>query len=290
MSSEKLNVIAIHADSINTNIDEFVEKRMYSAVPFVTYKINQMPVKECVINRPLVIYGEDKPYGDLYKTMHEERSLIHMPSKDFEKLKKHSSQCLNRVIADLVTSVVISIISNTSEDNIKNIFFIEGIESNKTVGRLGYLYLDSKINTFAFLSYKPQSLLTNILNTSSSNLQFDLYYFTRNDGAVSSIIPNDFRESLTQFVLFDTTVAGSKKRVMPVRCDIMSQGITSNDIRDKVNDIKGYLDESDNMTPPFQETEDGEWFRIPRIIKECIEYGNKYTKLRAKTLLEDIHG
>lgn len=290
MSCEKVNIVAIHADSINTNIKEFVENRMYASVPFVTYKINQLPVSECFINRPLVIIEDNKPYGELYKAMHEDRSLIHMPSKDFEKLKKHSSQCLNRVVADLVTSVVINTISKFIDDKAKNIFFIEGVESNKTVGRLGYLYLDSKINTFAFLSYKPQSLLTDILNTSNSNLQFDLYYFQRNKGNISKVIPNDFRESLTQFVLFDTTVAESEKRVLPVRCDIMSQGISANDISDKVNSIESYLGEPDNMTPPFQETEGGEWVRIPRIIKECIDYGNNYTRKKAKMLLEDLHG
>ena len=158
MSNEELNVIAIHADSINTNIEEFVKKQMYAAVPFVTYKINDGPVEECIINRPLVIFGEDKPYGELFKTLHDDRSLIHMPSKDFERLKKHSSQCLNRVIADLVTSIVVKIVSSSIDNNTRNLFFIEGIESNKTVGRLGYLYLDSIKNTLAFLSYKPQVL------------------------------------------------------------------------------------------------------------------------------------
>lgn len=289
MSNEDINVIAIHADSINTNINEFIKKRMYAAVPFVTYKINDAPVEECMINRPLVIFGDDKPYGELYQSMHEDRSLIHMPSKDFEKLKKHSSQCLNRVIADLVTSVVIRIVSGSIESHTRNLIFIEGIESNKTVGRLGYLYLDSKMNTLAFLSYKPQSLLTDILNTSNNNIQFDLYYFQKNTGNISKVIPNDFRESLTQFVLFDTTVTDSEKKVLPVRCDIMSQGIASNDISNKVDIIKNYLSNSDNMTPPFQETTDGEWIRIPRIIQDCISHGDSHTKIRAKMLLEGLY-
>lgn len=289
MSNKELNVIAIHADSINTDIKEFVKKQLYAAVPFVTYKINDGPVEECIINRPLVIYGEDKPYGELYKTLHDDRSLIHMPSKDFERLKKHSSQCLNRVIADLVTSIVVKIVSSSIDSNTRNLFFIEGVESNKTVGRLGYLYLDSIKNTLAFLSYKPQALLTDILNTSNNNLHFDLYYFMRNKESISKVIPNDFRESLTQFVLFDTTVAESERKVMPVRCDIMSQGIASNEIRNKVDIIKNYLNESDNMTPPFQESTDGEWIRIPRIIRDCIDYGDSQTKIRAKMLLEGIY-
>ncbi len=289
MSSKKVNVIAIHADSINTNIKEFVKKQMYAAVPFVTYKINGRPVEECMINRPLVIFGEDKPYGELYKTLHDDRSLIHMPSKDFERLKKHSSQCLNRVIADLVTSIVVKTVSSSIDNNTSNLFFIEGVESNKTVGRLGYLYLDSIKNTLAFLSYKPQALLTDILNTNSNNLHFDLYYFMRNSDNISRVIPNDFRESLTQFVLFDTTVTDSEKKVLPVRCDIMSQGIASNEIRNKVEIIKNYLSESNNMTPPFQETADGEWIRIPRTIQDCINFGNSQTKMRAKMLLEGLY-
>ncbi len=289
MSNEAINVIAIHADSINTNINDFVKNKMYAAVPFVTYKINETPVQEYMINRPLVIFGDDKPYGELYSTMHDERSIIHMPSKDFEKLKRHSSQCLNRVIADLVTSVVIKVVSSSKDDKTQNLFFIEGIESNKTVGRLGYLYLDSKKNTLAFLSYKPQSLLTDILNTSDNNIQFDLYYFTKHNDSISKIIPNDFRESLTQFVLFDTTVANSEEKLLPVRCDIMSQGITPNDINEKVETIRSYLSDSSHMTPPFQETEDGEWVRIPRLIQDCINHGNSHTRIKAKILMEELY-
>lgn len=303
MAKHDYNVIAIHAGSVRTSISDFVKRKAFGAVPFITYRINDGSVRECIIDRPIVTFHEGCNYRELQGIMHEDRSLIHMPSKDFDKLRKHSSQCINRVTADLITSVVVKELSELADTNRKNLIFIEGIDSNKTIGRLGYLYLDSTINTIAFLSYKPSSLFTNVLNTSDERLLLDMYYFKRDNTVAnefneddanhkntkSDIIPNDFRDSLMQFVLFDTSVKNSELDVLPVRCDIMSQGIPSSFINEKVEMIRSYFDKDDNMTPPFQESTGGEWMRIPRIMYNCIECGDCYTELKANRILEKTY-
>lgn len=81
------------------------------------------------------------------------------------------------------------------------------------------MYLSSEKNTFSFVTYKPDNLMTNSMRNGSDVLEFDIEYFDKyKDKSVSEIIPNDFMESMTQTVLY--RVPTREEELPPIRCDI----------------------------------------------------------------------
>lgn len=177
----------------------------------------------------------------------------------------------------------------------KNIFFIDSVDTNKIIGRLGYLYLDSEFNTISFVTYKSGGLLTDILNDGNEKLIFDINYFKKHkqkECLHSEIIPNDYMESLTQTVFFK--LDNAKEQLSPLRFDILSQGISKNKIQEKVNDIGKVLRCPDNMALPHLEASGNSlknnWVMIPRVLDECIEMEDMYKNIAWEILEEDLYG
>lgn len=277
------NIIGIHTCSVSTEMADFARKGIFRAVPMILYKVNDGSMRRFIINRPVEIFREDMEYGSLRNIVCGDEKFLSIPGKAYDQMRSYVNQNVNKVIADMITYIVVQIIRDLKKDNsgAKNTFFIDSVDTNKIIGRLGYLYLQSDSNTVAFVTYKAGGLLTDILNDGSERLRLDIHYFNRQEIAGerhSAIIPNDYMESLTQIVFYDLSSKGADKAVSPLRCDILSQGISTSQIREKVLSIEEILTNPQNMTMPYQESgsSGGNWVMIPKNLYDCIEAEKAY--------------
>lgn len=289
----KTNIIGIHTMSVSTEMMQFAESGVYRTVPVIIYKVNEEKIQHFCINRPIEIFRENMNYKtikNIVKNENKDISFLSIPGKAYNMMQQYANKNVNKVIADMITHVVIKIIKELKEKDLDshNIFLIDTMDTNKIIGRLGYLYLENELNTIAFVTYKAGGLLTNVLNGGSTRLEFDINYFKRSvlkEKDWSEIIPNDFMESLTQAVFFN--IPDSKGKLSPLRCDILSQGLSKNQIKQKVEKIYDVLGTSEKMTLPFEEKSgNNTWIRIPRVLYECIDAAEKSYKNVAQAILE----
>lgn len=296
----KTNIIGIHTMSISTEMIDFAKNGVYRTVPMILYKVNDEKVCPFLIKRPIEIFRENMDYRNLKNIVQGEDkdiSFLSMPGKAYSKMQSYANQNVNKVIADMITCIVVKIICRLKEEDAtaKNLFFIDSIDTNKIIGRLGYLYLESECNTIAFVTYKAGGLLTDILNTGNEKLIFDINYFKKEERKTdmySEIIPNDYMESLTQTVFYK--LPNAEEQLSPLRCDILSQGISKNQIQEKVDTIWEILKCPDNMTLPHPEKAGNSlhnnWVMIPRVLNDCIEAADIFKNTAQAILEEEIYG
>lgn len=270
----KQNIIGIHMEMVSTDINYFVSTGVFRTIPQILYKVNDDPVREFHINKPIEIFRENMSYKDFKSIIKSDNNnsmeFMTLPGKAYDKMQYYINKNSEKVLSDMVTAVIVKIIKELGKDA-ENIFFINNRTSNKLIGRLGYMYLDSDKNTFCFVSYKQDNLLTNAMRNGSSILEFDIGYFNRNkDKEISDIVPNDFMESMTQTVFF--AIKGREESILPLRCDIFSQGITNREIQKKVHLVHRVLSQQDNLSQSFKYSEESErYVRIPYVLYESIE-------------------
>lgn len=286
--------------SVSTEMIDFAQSGIYCTVPMILYKINDESVCHFYIKRPIEIFHENMDYRNFRNMIQGEEqsvSFLSIPGKAYEKMQAYVNQNVNKVIADMITSTVVRIICKLKDDDpeAKNIFFIDSTDTNKIIGRLGYLYLESKFNTISFVTYKAGGLLTDVLNNGNEKLLFDINYFKkeeRKSKTYSEIIPNDYMESLTQTVFFK--IPNAESELSPLRCDILSQGISKKEIQEKVISISEILRCPDNMSLPYQEKSSNSlknnWVMIPRVLNECIEATEIYRHIAQVVLEEELYG
>lgn len=292
----KNNIIGLHTFSVSTEMTDFARRGTYRTVPVILFKVNDDDVQHFAIQRPIEIFRENMDYGSLRNIVRGDEKFLSIPGKAYNQMRNYVNQNVNKVIADMITHIVVKTICKLKEEdpNAKNIFFIDSVDINKIIGRLGYLYLQSDENTIAFVTYKAGGLLTDTLNSKREKVLFDIHYFERQERRekkYSTIIPNDYMESLTQAVFYNLSTR--EEQISPLRCDILSQGIPTSKIEEKAIAIADVLAKSENMTLPYQEKgsngSSNNWVRIPRILNECIEAEDIYINVAQRILEEDFY-
>lgn len=293
----KTNLIGIHTLNVSTDMMDFARTGIYRTVPMVLYAINDNNVTAFYNRRPVEIFREDMEYRNIKNIVENEDKdilFLTMPGTACKKMQYYANKNVNKVIADMLTHVIVQTIDKLQKEDpdAKNIFFIDNVDTNKIIGRLGYVYLENKNNTIAFVTYLASGLLTHMLNEGNEKLKFDMNYFRDENHLAdkqSEIIPNDVMESLTQTVFFN--IPNREERLAPLRCDILSQGITMKEIQEKVKEVNEVLQCPENITLPFQETlsnkETGIWTCVPRVLWHCIDADKTIYRKQAESILEE---
>lgn len=268
----KNNMIGLHTFSVSSEIKEFTDRGLYQTVPAILYKINDGEVQLFKINRAIEIFKENMNYGKLRNAAIFGESVLSIPGKAYRKMMQYISQNINKVIADMLMHVIVKIIEElyNADPDAHNVFFIDSADMNKIIGRLGYLYIKSETNTIAFITYRSQGLLTDALNNGNEKITFDIHHFDRNEhknDTHSAIVPNDYMESLTQTVFYNIT---SEAPLSPLRCDVFSQGISTSQIQEKVDNLQTIFNSPRYMTPPFEDESDNHTM-IPKVLYDCID-------------------
>lgn len=292
----KNNIIGLHTFSVSTEMTDFARGGIYRTVPMILYKVNDGEVQHFAIQRPIEIFRENMDYRSLRNIVHGDEKFLSIPGKAYNQMRSYVNKNVNKVIADMITYIVVKTICNLKEEdpNARNVFFIDSVDINKIIGRLGYLYLQSDENTIAFVTYKASGLLTDTLNSGNEKVLFDINYFKRQERKskkYSTIIPNDYMESLTQAVFYNLSTR--EAQISPLRCDILSQGIPTSKIEEKAITIADILEKPENMTIPHQEKgskgSSNNWVMIPRILNECIEAEDIHINTAQRILEEDLY-
>lgn len=273
----KNNLIGLHTFSVSSEIKEFADRGIYRTVPAILYKINDGEVQLFLINRAIEIFKENMNYSKLRNAAISSESVLSIPGKAYQKMMQYIWQNINKVIADMLMHVVVKIIEelHTIDPDAHNVFFIDSADMNKIIGRLGYLYIKSEANTIAFITYRSHGLLTDALNNGNEKVAFDIHYFDKNEhknDTHSAIIPNDYMESLTQTVFYNIT---TEEPLSPLRCDVFSQGISTSQIQEKVDNLQTIFNTPQYMTPPFEDENDNHTM-IPRVLYDCIDAEKVY--------------
>lgn len=264
-------MIGLHTFSVSSEIKEFTDRGIYRTVPAILYKINDGEVQFFKINRAIEIFKENMNYDKFRNATFSDESVLSIPGKAYQKMMQYVNQNINKVIADMLMYVIVKIIEKLYSDdpNAHNVFFIDSADLNKIIGRLGYLYIKSESNTIAFVTYRSKGLLTDALNNGNEKVVFDIHHFDRNEhknDTRSVIIPNDYMESLTQTVFYNIT---SDAPLSPLRCDVFSQGISTSQIQEKVDNLQTIFKNPRYMTPPFEDENDNHTM-IPKVLYDCI--------------------
>lgn len=278
------NLIGIYLDSLSSDMNSFVETGKYKTAVQVIYRVNDNGVQRFQLKRPIEIFHKNMLYKDLEsiaKNNNGNTEFMSMPSKAYQQMQRYINKEVEKVLADMTMSVIVQVLKKLPVREY-NIFFIDSRDSNKLIGRLGYMYFNNTKNIFSFVSYKTDNLMTDTLRNERDILEFDIDYFKRNgDKYISDIVPNDFMESLLQTVFYRIT--GNKKDILPLRCDIFSQGNTNKEIQNKVNILREITQTSDYMTPPFEYSNTTNKFvRLPKVLYECMNadiYINSLSKI-----------
>lgn len=294
----RTNLIGIHTISCSTEMLGFANTGRYLTVPLICYKVNEEPVKTFLVKRPIEIFHENMEYKNIRNIFNhgeDDIKLLSLPSKSYSKMQQYIAQNVNKVVADMITYVIVDVLKELKkkDGDATNIFFIDNVETNKVIGRLGYLYLEEDNTVISFVTHKARGLMTDILNGGNERLEFDINYFKneeRKEKNYSDIIPNDYMESLTQTVFFK--ISGREDILSPLRCDILTQGISKSKIQSKVNAIYEIVSEHKNMTIPYAEESvnklNDNWVMIPVVLNDCIEAAEIY-KNQAQAILEEAH-
>lgn len=269
-------------------MNTFAENGRYKAAVQVLYKVNAEKVQCFQINRPIEIFHKSMMYKDFESIVRSDSrntDFMTIPGKAYRQMQSFINKEVEKVLADMVTAVIAKILKSLDQDAL-NIFFIDSRESNKILGRLGYMYLNNIKNTFCFVSYKTDSLITDVLRNGSETLELDIDYFTRYKSRdVSEIVPNDFMESLLQTVFYK--MAANGEELPPLRCDIFSQGITNGEIQDKVEAVREVLTNPQQMSPPYEYSSSKKYVMLPRVLYDCIDAAEQFSGSLQLVLEED---
>ena len=96
-------------------------------------------------------------------------------------------------------------------------------------------------------------------------------------------------ESLTETVFYDLSSSESGERLLPLRCDILSQGLSKSETKKKVEHIQAVLSIEKNMSLPFSPeiTRNADkMVRIPRVMLLCLNARGTYEKIAEDLLME----
>ena len=190
---QEYNLIGINMESVSTSVNYFAETGIFQTIPMIVYTINDNRTKEFHIERPIKLFYKNMSYKDfesIVKTDGTGLDFMAMPGKAYQRMQYYINRNVEKVLADMFVSIIVEILKELKEEK-ENVFFINNRESDKVIGRLGYMYLSSEKNTFSFVTYKPDNLMTNSMRNGSDVLEFDIEYFDKyKDKSVSEIIPN----------------------------------------------------------------------------------------------------
>lgn len=284
-------VYGVKTSSVSTDIIHFVSSSSYKILPAILLSKNGCETESIYVKKPIQIFYSGVKYNDLYTNidMHDRASMA-LPWKAFNFMKSVMNRNVNKISADIVAAAIIKELKKNEKGDY--IFFINCEDPQKIIGRLGYLYIDLTRCTIVFLTYEPQQLVTDVLNAGREKLEFDINYFKneKHQGKpISDVIPNDFRESLTQTVFFNITPPNSSKHLSPLRCDIFCQGMSNHDINNKVKKLEEFFSNDTNLCPPFvvgNYLGNDIYTRLPYALKKVCDYEPFFVKSEASVIME----
>lgn len=266
-------------------------KFKYKFIPVVVYNkktlgkdnISTPLLKSFNKLKPFSLYELGTPIAILKTYMGDKIKTEDLKSakKAFKSLRNFSSQCYERIIADLSCQVIMEELRNLQNGQ-HLIFFIEKSASDKMLGRLASLYLNLEKATICFLSYGPSDLMTTVMSHQTGKLSFDIHRLMTQE--ITDFIgpyPGDFEDSLTQTYFYKPL----NKAYLPFRIDIFAQGLLIDKIEKKKDMVKKIFEDSANTEPDITGGERDLSDLMPFGFNAIGDYLNQYLKEEIKQRL-----
>jgi hypothetical protein len=212
------------------------------------------PLPESYNNEsPFSLYRYGTPIAVLksYIGNNINKNNLSSANKAFKELKNFTSQCCERITADLCCQVIMKEIDKTDEPKKTQelVFFIEKSASDKMLGRLASLQLNLDNIIICFLTFDPSDLMTIAMSNQTSKLHFDINRLMRpsSDSDFFGPYPGDSEDSLVQTYFHRPFHAeGGGGEFSPMRFDIFSQGLRIGEIEKKKEKIEQIFSSSED--------------------------------------------
>lgn len=229
---------------------------------------------------PLLVYMEDEAEkGGLIKAQHEfslsYEQMMKRVSKDYQKkrlyteMRKHSRESQEKIIAEYICSVIMRELREYKEQDLTFIVS-DKFQSEKIIGRLGYLGLPLRRVHIFFVSRDISSFMTDYIAPYAIPPQNDLklLFMNENRGRVLGPYPDDDVVSMTR-TFFCSFRQGE---LYPIRVNLFSQSLEQ----------KALNEEKERIQQIFMQEEETELFdvtggtgkektRLPKALVKCEE-------------------
>jgi hypothetical protein len=175
------------------------------------------------------------------------KNKLSSASRAFKELKNFTSQCCERITADLCCQIIMKEITGKEAEQTL-VFFIEKSASDKMLGRLASLQLNLDDIIICFLTFDPPNLMTIAMSNQTSKLHFDINrLMSSDDPGFFGPYPGDSEDSLIQTYFHrPPTAEEGGGEYSPMRFDIFSQGLRRDEIDNKKEIVKEIFSNSKN--------------------------------------------
>ena len=211
------------------------------------------PLTESYNNEsPFSLYKSGTPIAVLKSYIGDNfhKSKLSLATKAFKELRNFTSQCCERITADLCCQVIVKEIEEERKrgDSQALVFFIEKSASDKMLGRLASLQLNLDNIIICFLTFDPPNLMTIAMSNQTSKLHFDINrLMSSDDPGFFGPYPGNSEDSLIQTYFHKPSpVEEGGGEFSPMRFDIFSQGLRRDEIDNKKEIVKEIFSDSKN--------------------------------------------
>ena len=222
--------------------------------------LTEPPLKESYNNEtPFSLYRSGTPIAVLKKYIGNgsiDKNKLSSATKAFKELKNFTSQCCERITADLCCQIIMKEITGKEAEQTL-VFFIEKSASDKMLGRLASLQLNLDKIIICFLTFDPSNLMTIAMSNQTSKLHFDINrLMSYNNPDFFGPYPGDSEDSLIQTYFHRPFLAEEGGgEYSPMRFDIFSQGLRRDEFEKKKEKIEEIFSSSEDTETEQTKTE-----------------------------------
>lgn len=242
-----------------------------------TPEVKAVSESDIITYNPLLIYGDENGIKNTIQNSYEfslsyEQMLKSVPA-DYRKkslyteMRRHSRESQEKIIAEYICAVIMQELRKYKEQHLT---FIIGdkFQSEKIIGRLGYLGLPLQRVHIFFVSRDISSFMTDYIAPYAIPPQNDLklLFWKENRGRVLGPYPDDDVISMTRTFF----CSYQQEELYPIRVNLFSQSLTQVDLNEEKERIRRIF-MKEERTEIFRVSggTGKERTRIPKVLVEC---------------------
>lgn len=243
-----------------------------------TPEVKKVSEEEIIKYNPLLVYSSGQNVESLqapqgfslsYEQMIEKVSADYQKKSLYAEMRKRSRESQEKIIAEYICTVIIQELRNSKEDDLTFIIS-DKFQSEKIIGRLGYLGLPLHRVHIFFVSRDISSFMTNYIESYAVPPQNDLklLFMEKNRGMVLGPYPDDGVISMTRTYF----CAYKQSGLYPIRVNLFSQFLTQADLNEEKKRINQLFMQDDKTE--IYDVAGGtgeEKTRLPKILIKCEE-------------------
>lgn len=244
-----------------------------------TPEVKDVSENDIITYNPLLIYGDEEgikgniqtPYDFSlsYEQMLKRVPIDYQRKSFYTEMRKHSRESQEKIIAEYVCSVIIHELRkyNGAEQHLTFIIS-DKFQSEKIIGRLGYLGLPLKRVHLFFVSRDISSFMTDYIVPYAVPPQNDLklLFKEENRGQVLGPYPDEDVISMTRTFF----CSYKQEELYPIRVNLFSQSLSQADLNMEKKRIQRiFMQEEQTEIFEISGGTGKEKTRIPKVLVEC---------------------